>query len=257
MEIEPEDKRSDFDKHKNDVMVVFWYDRHPGDPPRHVDVGSDVGAIYGEAKDFGRLISAFPNAHVVSIHGFHFEQKLPFNDFPQIDTLKYGPTVKTKNLPRIMAMKHITKLSLNGSQIGDAGAKYLAGKSSLLSLDIRNAGITDDGARHFLKNTSLIELLIFTGNKISPELGTQINQQITTNNRILERVVSIAPVIAATLRPEMKDDPFRFSMLDLTKEIGKLLGHETLARTRLSKLLEIRANLTDIPEIGAKRKYMT
>lgn len=94
-------------------------------------------------------------------------------------------------------------------------------------------------------------------NNISPSLLAAIEERIRRNRHVLHVITSIAPVIAGALRPEMKEHGLRYSMLDLAKEISKMLGKESLGRTELSRLFDIQTNVTTAPDVGTKRKFMS
>lgn len=225
-----------------------------------------------DVEYFAQYMKKLPNVHSVEIpivgrhllglytltrmnKGIRFFE---FHKYPQIDTLLLDAmTYQHKELPYIVHTPNLKTLSLQSNGIGDIGAKYLAKQSNLLSLDIRHNGITDKGARYFLFNKTLVELQIAEGNQITPFLRGAIDIQIANNRRVLQTIQSVAPVIVGALRPQLVRNPLRYSMLDLTKEISRMLGHEGLARTELSRLFTIDVPLIERqePTVGTKRKF--
>lgn len=168
-----------------------------------------------------------------------------FHKYPKIDTLLLKWAILPQELPYVVRAPNLTTLSLDGDFMKDSGAKYLAKRKNLLSLNLQDNQITDKGARYFLFNTTLVDLKIAEGNNISQFLLTAINARIMKNREVLNTITSIAPVIAGTLRPKLKDDPLKYSMLDLTREISKMLGKESLSRTSLNRLFTVETNLVE------------
>ncbi len=265
-----EDVELKFDPLKVKRLIIGR--RHEWDAPSTFDEKAESLLVH-DVEHFAQYMRKLPNVHSVEIpinpeHNWISLYRLTrmdkglkffeFHKYPQIDTLIIDAmTFGTKELPYVIHPPNLNSLSFQYNRIGDAGAKYLAKKSNLLSLDIRHNDITDRGARYFLFNKTLVELKIAEGNNVSTFLLGAIEMQIEKNRHVLQTIRSIAPVVAGALAPQLARSPLRYSMLDLTKEISRMLGQESLARTQLSQIFTIDVPLSEPPKesiVGIKRK---
>lgn len=70
-------------------------------------------------------------------------------------------------------MSTLVTLTVDGNKLGDGGAKELASSLSLTSLSMRNACVSDEGAKALLANTKL-KFIDLTGNNFSAEVRNQL-----------------------------------------------------------------------------------
>jgi Leucine-rich repeat (LRR) protein len=84
----------------------------------------------------------------------------------QLESLKLGPSVADAGLKRLVRLKGLVALRLNGNSITDTGIVELSGMKRLRLLDLDNTMITDVGLNMLLKHVNL-DVLSLAGTRIT------------------------------------------------------------------------------------------